>query len=161
MLRDKKLNLERFKKSSHGLIEFATLIEQADANQRDRIIEQAKAQDEEFVFNVMKRVVYFEELAYLDEAILAELLSKVSPKVLAFALAEMPEDFKQKMLRNLGIRDRRTYEDESERLTEGFHKGFMIGAQKAVLKAARRLEAENKFVFEVLNSPRLKRKKSR
>lgn len=161
MPRDKKLNLERFKNSAIGLIEFATLIEQADGNNRSRIIEQAKFQDEEFIFHVMKRVVYFEELSYLDEAILAELLSKVSPKVLAFALAGMPDDFRTKMLRNLGIRDRRSFEDESERMGEGAHKGFITGAQKQILRIARKLEAENKFVFEVLNSPRLSRKRAR
>src|SRR3989338_392503 len=115
MPRDKKLNLLRFKKSAHGIVEFATLLEQAEPSSRAAILEQATAQDEEFVFNVMRRIVYFEELVYLDEAILAELLSKVSPKVLAFALSDMPSEFREKMLRNLGVRDRRSFQDEEEK----------------------------------------------
>lgn len=158
MPRDKKLNLERFKKSFHGIIEFATLLEQADPQSRVAILKQAKSQDEEFIYNVMKRVVYFEELVYLDEAVLAELLSKISPKVLAFALYEMPQEFRDKMLRNLSLRDRRTFQDEEEKIGTQFHRGFITGARKQILKSARKLEKENKFVFEVANSPRLQKK---
>lgn len=158
MPRDKKLNLDRFKKSSHGIIEFATLLEQADPSNQAAIIKQAKAQDEEFIYHVMKRVVYFEELIYLDEAVLAELLSKVSPKVMAYALQGMPDEFREKMLRNLSLRDRRAFQDEEEKMGSTFPKGFVSGARKQVLKSARKLEAENKFVFEATNSPRLQRK---
>lgn len=158
MPQDKKLNLERFKKSSQGLIEFATLIEQSDPRSQNRILEQAKRQDEEFMYHVMKRVVYFSEIVYLDEAILAELLSKVSPKVLAFALVGTKAEFREKMLRNLSLRDRRTFEDESEKMGASPNTDFATGARKQILKAARRLEADNKFVFEVTNAPRLKKK---
>ena len=158
MPQNKKLNLARFKKSTHGLIEFASLIEQADSTSQTAILDQARSQDEEFVYSVMKHVVYFEELQYLDEAILAELLSKVSPKVLAFALVGVTNEFREKMLRNLGIRDRRTFEDETERMGGVESKGFTAGARKQILRSARRLEAENKFVFEAVNSPRLKKK---
>lgn len=158
MPRDKKLNLLRFKKSAHGIVEFATLLEQAEPSSRAAILEQATAQDEEFVFNVMRRIVYFEELVYLDEAILAELLSKVSPKVLAFALSDMPSEFREKMLRNLGVRDRRSFQDEEEKIGGSFREGFVNGARKQILKFARKLESENKFVFEVLGSPRLMKK---
>ncbi|MBI1861635.1 MAG: hypothetical protein HYR96_12025 [Deltaproteobacteria bacterium] len=157
MPRDKKLNLERFKKSSHGLVEFATLIEQADPTSQARILEQAKEQDEEFVFHVMKRIVYFDELVFLDEAVLAELLSKVSPKVLAFALVGANPEFRDKMLRNLSLRDRRTFEDEADKMGNA-NPAFTAGARKQILRAARRLEAENKFVFEVTAAPRHKKK---
>lgn len=161
MSKNKNLNLDRFKKSTHGLIEFAMLIEQADKKNRNHILEKAKLQDEEFIYQVMKRVVYFEELIHLDEAVLAELLSRVSPKVLAFALLEMPEEFRKKMLRNLGIRDRRTFEDEEERFSDGVSRAFVEGARKQVLRTARKLESENKFVLEATNCPRLIRKRAR
>lgn len=158
MPRDKKLNLARFKKSSQGVIEFATLLEQADPSSQVAILKQAKSQDEEFIYHVMKRVVYFEELIYLDEAVLAELLSKVSPKILAYALFDTTPEFRDKMLRNLSLRDRRTFQDEEERMGTSFSKGFMRGARKQILKSARKLEAENKFVFEVTSAPRLQKK---
>jgi flagellar motor switch protein FliG len=109
----------------------------------------------------MKRVVYFDELIYLDEAVLAELLSKVSPKVLAYSLRGISEEFREKMLRNLGIRDRRIFLDEEEKMNENFSQKFTAGAQKQVLRTARKLEAENKFVFEVVNSPRFQKRKKK
>src|SRR5947209_15872356 len=78
---NKKLNLSRFKKSMQGLIDFAVLLEQAEPTNRDSLIEIATRQDSEFLHRVMRKVVFYEELIYLDEAILAELLASVTPKL--------------------------------------------------------------------------------
>jgi flagellar motor switch protein FliG len=159
MLFEKKLNLSRFKKNAQGIIDFAILIEQAEPANRDRIIEQASQQDEDFLRRVMKKVVFFEELIYLDETIIAEILSRTSAKVLAHALWKMPDEFRNKVLKQIGHRERRQFADEEERLTQTGNPSLSQGAQKQILKVARQLEAQDKFSFELTNCPRFKLKR--
>lgn len=150
----KKLNLTRFKKSQQGLIEFATLIEQADPQHRAKIMEQAEKQDSEFLRKVMKRVVFFDELVYMEETILAEILSKTSAKVLAYAVHDMPEDFATKLLKQVGHRELKQFQDEKEKMGAEISQGLVLGARKQILKNARVLEAQNKFSFELSECPR-------
>ena len=157
----KKLNLDRFKKSMKGLIDFAMLIEQAEPTHRAKIIEQAEKQDREFVYKVMRKVVFFEELIYIDETIVAEILSQVSPKVLAYALFGLPEAFQNQILKQIGFREMRLYKDELEKTGGKVAPALVLGAQKQIIKTARSLEAKDKFVFELSTCPRFKEKKKR
>lgn len=154
-----KLNLSRFKRSMQGIIDFAVLLEQADPAQRAKIIEQAENQDSEFLYKVMKKVVFFEELTYLDDGILAEILSKTSAKVLAFCLQGSEPGFRDKILKMVGHRELRQFRDEEERLGGKINPALILGAQKQVLKTGRTLEAQNKFVFELSSCPRFTIKK--
>lgn len=157
----KKLNLNRFKKSMQGLIDFATLIEQADPSHRAKIIQQAESQDADFIHRVMRKVVYFEELVYIDESIVAEILSQVSPKVLAYALFGCPKEFQEAILKQIGFREKRLYDDELEKTGGSIASSLVLGAQKQVIKVARNLESKGKFVFELSSCPRFKEKKKK
>lgn len=137
-----------------GLIEFASLIEQSDPRQRKAILKEVEEEDSDFLATVMKKVVLFEEIVVLDEAVLAEILSKVSPKILAYALQGMPEPFRKDILRHLGHRGTKLFVDEEQLLNVSLERAFILGARKQVLKIARRLEAQNKFVLEVPSSTR-------
>lgn len=154
-----KLNLSRFKRSMQGIIDFAILLEQADPSQRAKIIEQAEKQDADFVYKVMKKVVFFEELIYLDDGILAEILSKTSPKVMAFCLHSMETSFREKILKMVGHRELRQIRDEEDKLGKAINAALVLGAQKQVLKTARTLEGQNKFVFELSACPRFNQRK--
>lgn len=158
MLLAKKLNLTRFKKNVHGLIEFAVILEQAEPTNREQIIQQTEQQDPDLLLRAMKKVVFFEELIYLDETILAEILANTTGKVLAYALWEAPPDFRNALLRQMGQKELRAFKDEEERLA-GTEKGLVLGAQKQILKIARALEAKDKFVFELTTCPRFQRKR--
>lgn len=152
-------NLKRFKGSMQGMREFATLIEQSDPRSRDMIIEAAVKEDERFINQVLRKVVYFEELIFLEETILAEILSKVTPKVLAFALQGMPSEFETTLLKQLGFREKKQFQDERSNMTMKLSEAFVLGAQKQILKMARTLESQNKFVFELADCPRFRGKK--
>lgn len=158
MLVQKKLNLDRFKKGTQGIIDFATIIEQADPQNRERILLQAREQDEYFLKEVMRRVVFFEELMYLDHMVIAEILSKVSAKVLSHALWQTQDEFRSVLLRQVGHRERKEIQDEEEKLTQGLTPSIVQGAQRAILKIARQLEAQNRFSFQLTNCPRFKSK---
>jgi flagellar motor switch protein FliG len=156
----KKLNLSRFKRSTQGLIEFAILIEQADPSQRDRIISQADEQDPELLYKAMRKVVFFEELIYLEETMVAEILAKTSAKVLAYALQGTPPEFREKMLAQIGYREKKLFQDEAERL-DTVPPTLVAGAQKQIIKSARLMEAQGKFAFELADCPRFRQKKKR
>lgn len=159
MLVTKKLNLSRFKKSTQGIRDFANLIEQAEPAQRDKIIEQAEEQDAEFISKVMKKVIFFEELIYVDDSILAEILAKTSPKVLAYALHGAPPELSEKLMKQIGLRETRLIKDEQERMGATTNPGLALGAQKQIVKTGRTLETQGKFIFELTDCPRFKAKK--
>lgn len=144
-----------------GLIEFATLIEQADPSNREKILAQAEVQDPDLLYRAMKKVVYFEELIYLEETIVAEILSKTSPKVLAYALKDMPAEFREFMLKQIGHRDKKLFQEEEEKMGTALSQGLVMGARKQILKQARVMESQNKFTFELASCPRFSQKRKK
>lgn len=155
----KKINLTRFKKSMQGLIDFATLLEQAEPSHRQKIMTQAEAQDKDFLHKAMRKVVFFDELVFIDETIIAEILSKTSPKLLAYALKGMPEEFRSLLLKQIGYRELRLFKDEEDKMGDSVNPSLVLGAQRQILKMARQMESQNKFVFELSSCPRFKLKK--
>jgi flagellar motor switch protein FliG len=154
MIFRQKVNLTRFQKSMDGITTFACLIEQADPAHRQKIIEQAKEQDSEFLNKVLRRVIYFEEMIYVDESVMAEILSKTSAKVLAHALYGQPKEFREKILSQVGHRELKAMKDEEEKLSGELSKSLVLGAQRQILKIGRLLESQGKFIFELNDCPR-------
>jgi flagellar motor switch protein FliG len=152
-------NLKRFKGSMQGIREFACLLEQSDPQSREMILAAAEKEDSRFVDQALRKVVYFEELIYIEETILAELLSKVTPKVLGFALQDMPADFCELITKQLGFREKKLLQEERANDTGTKSESFVLGARKQILKMARTLEAQNKFTFELTDCPRFKQKR--
>jgi|GEM_PF-3351872 len=150
-----KLNLARFTRNNQGIIDFAILIEQSDPKNREKIISQTSDQDPELINQVLKKVVYFEELIYLDEVIIAEILNNISPKVLAFALRDTEEEFRKELTGHLDFRKSRLVRDEEGDIGPNSPKDFIFGARRQILKVARKLEMQNKFIFEVPDCPRV------
>jgi len=159
----KQRDLTRFKKTQQGLIEFACILEQASPKTREKIIQEVGNLDPKFLNAALQKVVYFEELIFLDESALAEILSHVSPKILAFALQGCEESFNKKILETLSFRTMKQVMDEQEKMGKSSN-SMIFGAQIQVLKIARELESKNKVVFELLDCPRfqaLKKKRLR
>lgn len=151
----KQRDLTRFKKTQQGLIEFACILEQAPPKTRDKIIQEVGELDPMFLAAALRKVVYFEEITLLDEAALAEILSHVSPKILAFALEGSEEEFSKKILETLSFRTMKQVMDEREKMGKS-SPSMVFGAQVQILKIARELEAKNKIVFELLDCPRFR-----
>lgn len=144
------------------MIEFASILEQSAPENRKQIIAQVREQDPEFILLALRKTVFFEELHYLDESVLAEILSKTSPKLLAYALADVTVEFKEILLRQLGLKEHRELREEEEKLPSPKPANRLIwGAKVQILETARKLEREGKFVFELDSCPRFKPKKRR
>lgn len=150
----KKEDLSRFKKTMQGIIEFATLLEQATPKRQKRIISELEVVDAPFLEQVLRKVVYFEELDHMDESILAEILSHVTPNLLAYALKGAPDTLKKHLLKHLSYPMMKTVLDEEERVLKTVSITFVEGARRQILKIARELEAKNRFVFELADCPR-------
>lgn len=158
--RSRPLQLERFKRSSEGLVEFAKVLEQATPKVREAILDKARQQDEKFVENALRKTVFFEELVYLDEGVLAEILGETPAKVLAYALHKMPRDFRDTIIKFIGHRGIRTLKDEEEKLGDKPAMGLVLGARRQILRIARSQEGKDKFVFELVDCPRFKSRQS-
>jgi flagellar motor switch protein FliG len=154
----KKIDLKRFKKTLYGLIEFATIVEQAGPKQRKKIIDQVRKIDPEFLEEAMRKVVFFDELVFLDEGVLSEILSKTSPRVLAYAIKKLAPELKKQFLQHLSYVGMKQTLDEEEQIVRATDE-FIHGAQKQILKIGRELEAQNRFVFELSECPRFNQKK--
>lgn len=149
-----ELKLDRFKKSQTGIVEFARLLEQSTPSVRETILKRAKEQDSQFVVSVLRKTVFFEELVFLDEGVLAEILSDTPPKVLAHAVHGMGAKFCKKLMANVGHRTQRQVKDEEENFPpKGPSEGLILGARRQILKIARSLEEKGKFEFELLDCP--------
>ncbi len=157
----KKIDLKRFQKTMQGLIEFATLLEQASTARRQNIMDQVYKLDPLFLKNAMRKVVFFEELVYLEEGILAEILSKTTPRVLAYALKNSPEEFKKELLRHLSYTVMKQTLDEEDQIKTQVSTEFVQGAQRQILKLARQMEAQNRFVYELPDCPRFHERRRR
>lgn len=142
------------------MIEFATLIEQAAPKMRERILKDTEKEDHVFLGKVLRRVVYFEELTYIDPNIISEIISRTTPRLIAYATYGMLEKDIRFFTRLMGIREQHEFKDELERMSKGIPREFVLGAQRSVLKLARQLEAQNKFVFECPGSPRFAKKRT-
>jgi flagellar motor switch protein FliG len=149
-------DLQRFKKSWNGMKELATFLEQTSAVRREEILTQLEYEDPEFFREIMRRVVFFEELIYLESGILMQILNGVSRRVLAQALADTPKEFRDAILGYLPFAAVREIQDEEER-GGPLAKGTILAAQRRVLKCARDIEEENGVPLEVLDCPRLAR----
>lgn len=151
-------DLKRFKKSRSGLIDFACILEQASPKIREKIISEVGKIDPAFLREALRKVVFFEELIYLDESVLAELLSHLAPKVLAYAISKSDKAFVDKITSTLSLKHRRLLQDELDSFSRKPAGSLVLGAQLQILKIARELENKNKFVFELSDCPRFKTK---
>ena len=139
--------LVRFRGTS-GVLQFARLVEQASPKRRKVLLSIIEKDDPEFYTSVMKKVVAFDQLDHMDESTLEQIIMKTSPKTLAFALNDMPENFRSQLLGYFDRKERRMFKDEEDQLPRLLN-GLSLGARKKILKIARKLEAEDKIVFEV------------
>jgi len=156
----KQRDLARFKKTREGLIEFALILEQAPPKTREKILKEVGEIDPSFLKAALKKVVYFEEIIYLDESVLAEVISHVSPRVLACALHGMQAAFEKQILETLSFRAMKQVLEEKEKMGQ-IRPSVVLGARTHILKAARQLEAKDKIIFELLDCPRFQAKKKK
>jgi flagellar motor switch protein FliG len=151
MSSNKKLQWDRYKKTAQGITQFASLLEQADPPHRRKILSQLESEDPPFLAQVLKRVVFFEELIWIDSTILAEIFSKASPRLIITALENLPSEFREKIYKLLPYPLlKQVREGENKMLTVTTAESGE--ARKQILKFARELEAQNKFTFELSES---------
>ena len=153
------LNLKRYKKSKDGLLDFVSMLEQASESVRNNILAQVEKGDPEFFEQVRKKMIHFEDLAYLDELVLTEVLSAIPPKVLAFSLYGLSDEIKERFLKQLGFRESKMVEEEADKIDRNKAASIRKGAQKKVLQIVRELERKGKLAIDSSDIQRPENKK--
>lgn len=151
-----EIDLSRYTRNCEGVRNFAMLIEQASQNRRAMLINQLRTIDRKFLVQVLRKVVYFEEIIYFEEGVLAEIVAATPAITLAYALRGMPEEFRKKMGSLVGFRQRRQMLDEEEKIAEKPLTILVEGARRQLLKIARHLEDKDNFVFQLDDCPRFR-----
>ncbi len=155
----KRYDIRRFKAGREEMMAFVQLLEQASPTTRQLIISDVSIQDPAFLDDAMRKIVFFEELIYLEEGVLAEILA-ASPMIpLAYAIHGMEQNIRQSFLKLVGFRELQKLKDEDERIGNSPAPLLIHGAQKQILKIARKLEKEGRFVIDPHNSPRFQKKR--
>lgn len=155
MFIEHQLDIHRFKQCYGGERQLAEILEQLLPKKRESFLQQLQKQDPNFHDSVMRKMVLFEELIYVEEGTLAEILSATPMKVLAYALKEIAGAIRETVLKVVGYRELRKLQDETEKMGQNVPLWLVLGAQKQVLKIARSLEKAEKIRLEVEKSPRL------
>ena len=148
------IDLRRFKKDNEGVKILASLIEQATESKRKMIITKVGGADSEFLNHCLRKVVFFEELVFFEEGVLAEILATTPAITLAYALKGMAEEFRKKMIGLMGYRQVGQIKDEEDKMPITTNPILVSGAQRQILKIARQLEGRQSFVFELDDCPR-------
>jgi flagellar motor switch protein FliG len=143
------LNVRRFKRGLDGVTNFAALLEAASPETRTKIIEKMKIQEPDLLRSALAKVLAFEDIIYFDKPVLAEVLSVLPPKLLAFALNGVAENVRTELLSQISFKEKRQIKDEEERYPKGVPKGLVAGAQRRIIKTVRQLESAGKIIVEV------------
>ena len=106
-------------------------------------IEEESAQTAEEIRNLM---FVFEDIKSIDDRSIRELLKEVSNDELTMALKGASEDLKQKFFKNLSERAATMIKEDLE-IMGPIKLSDVEGAQQAVVKVVRRMEAEGKIVI--------------
>lgn len=154
---EKQLDIHRFKQRYGGEKQLAEILEQLLPKKREFFLQQLCKQDSCYHDLVIRKMVLFEDLIYLDEGTLAEILSTIPMKVLAYALKEVNGggSIRETVLKRLGYRELRQLQDETEKTGPNVSLWLVVGAQRQILKIARQLEKAEKIQLQIENSPRL------
>ena len=84
--------LARYKKSDSSFLELVKLIESSTDEKRANLMKMVREEDPAFAAKVEARVLVFDDVKKMDEGIIAEVVSRNSPKVLAFLLLSEKDD---------------------------------------------------------------------
>ena len=128
----------RYKKDgADGLRALVTLLETTPKDRRDRMIQVGMDEDPLYTEKALSFILTFEDILNLPDLELAEVVAKAPPRMMAFAIALLPEETQIRFLRNAQgpvLSEIRQYVEVKVGLREAG------GAQLKVIATARELE---------------------
>jgi len=132
------------KRKFDGIVTLANILNEVDGNTEEKVFSHIEEQDSDLADKIRQQMFVFEDLLGVEDRYFRDILQNVNNEQLTRALKTASEDLKQKIFHNLSERALEMLKDDIEamgpvRLSE------VEEAQQAVLKAAKRLEADGKI----------------
>lgn len=90
----------RFKRNPEGFRQLVELWETTPVERRKRMIEVGMAEDKYFTERALQYVMTFHDVMALPDMELAEVVATAPARSIAFAIKELPEDVRERFLRN-------------------------------------------------------------
>ncbi len=129
-----------------GAEKVAEILNNVDRSLEDSLLEQIESSSEELAEEIRKLMFKFEDLLGVDDNAIVSLLKEISTEELKMALKAASDELKEKFFQNMSERAALMLKEDLEvmgpvRLRD------VEQAQQAILKVAKRLEAEGKIVL--------------
>jgi flagellar motor switch protein FliG len=129
-----------------GVQPIADMLNIIDKTSEQNIMARVEEKDPQLAAEIRKLMFVFEDLIYVDDKGMQQLLKEVPNEKLVIALKTAPDEIKQKIFRNMSKRASQMLKDDLEslgpvRLSE------VEGAQQEIVNIAKRLEAEGKIMI--------------
>jgi flagellar motor switch protein FliG len=128
----------RFKKNPEGLRQLVELLESTPASRRQKMIDVGMAEDPDYTRLAMQYMLTFEDAINLPDLELAEVLSQVPGRFLAFAIYSAPEEVKNRFI--LKALPKVAGEIKEFLDTPNVSLSQIAGAQMKVIEILRKLE---------------------
>ncbi|HIE08233.1 MAG TPA: flagellar motor switch protein FliG [Armatimonadetes bacterium] len=133
-------------KGMGGIERLARLLNRADKETEMEVLERIAKENEELAQQVRDKMFTFEDIAGLDDRTIQRILQEVDLSRLALALKGVPEEIRERFLKNLSQRAREMVLEDMEYMGP-VKVAEVREAQKEVVEAARRLEESGDIVI--------------
>jgi flagellar motor switch protein FliG len=137
---------EEVGESRDGPKELAAILNNADRDVEEKVMEHLTAFDRELAEHVRSLMFVFEDISELDDRAVQQVLQQVNTNSLALALKGVDEPVRDKILTNLSERAREALLEEFD-LLGAVRKQDVMEARSAIVATIRTLEANGQIVI--------------
>lgn len=129
-----------------GLSSIVAILNQTERSSEQQILSELEQSDPDLAERIRNEMFVFDDIAKLDDRTVQQILRNVVPKDLAVALKPVPDEVRDKFLRNVSERAAQDVMEEVE-LLGPIRVSQVEAAQLAIVKVVRELEASGEIVL--------------
>ncbi len=129
-----------------GVQPIAEMLNVMDKTTEQNIMARVEEKDPQLAEEIRKLMFVFEDIGYIDDRGMQQLLKEVPNDKLVVALKTAPDEIKQKIFRNMSKRAGQLLKDDLEAMGP-VRLSDVEGAQQEIVNVAKRLEAEGKIMI--------------
>lgn len=129
-----------------GVQPIADMLNIMDKTTEQNIMARVEEKDPQLAEEIRKLMFVFEDIGFIDDRGMQQLLKEVPNDKLVVALKTAPEEIKTKIFRNMSKRAGQLLKDDLEALGP-VRLSDVEGAQQEIVNVAKRLEAEGKIII--------------
>ena len=135
-----------------GIQPLADMLNVMDKSSEQTLMSRVEEKDPQLAEEIRKLMFVFEDVVFIDDRGMQQLLKEVPNDKLVIALKTAPEEIKAKIFRNISKRAGDLLRDDLESLGP-VKLSDVENAQQEIIAVAKRLEAEGKLVISRSGDP--------